>query len=132
MANLLIDIGNTTLQASWADGMTLGKTFRYQVTEINDGIENVKYSEAVYTVNITVSLNEQNELVATMTMNDKAVTELAANFENEYDYTPPVSDNPKTGDSTIPAMWIALLLTSGGAAITLFHRHKKANEEEEI
>lgn len=30
MANLLIDIGNTTLKASWADGMTLGKTFRYQ------------------------------------------------------------------------------------------------------
>ena len=30
MANLLIDIGNTTLKASWAYGMTLGKTFRYQ------------------------------------------------------------------------------------------------------
>ena len=30
MANLLIDIGNTALKASWADGMTLGKTFRYQ------------------------------------------------------------------------------------------------------
>lgn len=28
--NLLIDIGNTALKASWADGMTLGKTFRYQ------------------------------------------------------------------------------------------------------
>ena len=30
MADLLIDIGNTALKASWADGMTLGKTFRYQ------------------------------------------------------------------------------------------------------
>ena len=30
MANILIDIGNTALKASWADGMTLGKTFRYQ------------------------------------------------------------------------------------------------------
>lgn len=30
MANLLIDIGNTTLKLSWADGMTLGKTLRYQ------------------------------------------------------------------------------------------------------
>jgi type III pantothenate kinase len=26
----LIDIGNTALKASWADGVTLGKTFRYQ------------------------------------------------------------------------------------------------------
>ena len=30
MANLLIDIGNTALKAAWADGMTLGRTFRYQ------------------------------------------------------------------------------------------------------
>lgn len=30
MANLIIDIGNTAVKASWADGMTLGKTFRYQ------------------------------------------------------------------------------------------------------
>ncbi len=30
MANLIIDIGNTALKASWADGITLGKTFRYQ------------------------------------------------------------------------------------------------------
>lgn len=30
MANLLVDIGNTALKASWADRMTLGKTFRYQ------------------------------------------------------------------------------------------------------
>ena len=30
MANLLIDIGNTALKAAWADGVTLGKTFRYQ------------------------------------------------------------------------------------------------------
>ncbi len=30
MANLIIDIGNTVLKASWADGITLGKTYRYQ------------------------------------------------------------------------------------------------------
>ena len=30
MANLIIDIGNTALKAAWADGITLGKTFRYQ------------------------------------------------------------------------------------------------------
>ena len=30
MANLLIEIGNTALKAAWSDGMTLGKTFRYQ------------------------------------------------------------------------------------------------------
>ena len=30
MANLLIEIGNTALKAAWSEGMTLGKTFRYQ------------------------------------------------------------------------------------------------------
>ena len=38
MANLIIDIGNTALKASWADGMTLGKTFRYQGERMLDFI----------------------------------------------------------------------------------------------
>ena len=28
--NLLIDVGYTAIKAAWADGITLGKTFRYQ------------------------------------------------------------------------------------------------------
>ena len=38
MANLIIDIGNTALKASWCDGMTLGKTFRYQGERMFDFI----------------------------------------------------------------------------------------------
>ncbi len=38
MANLIIDIGNTVLKASWADGITLGKTFRYQGERMLDFI----------------------------------------------------------------------------------------------
>ena len=38
MANLIIDIGNTALKASWSDGMTLGKTFRYQGERMLDFI----------------------------------------------------------------------------------------------
>lgn len=30
MRNLIIEIGNTALKATWSDGITLGKTFRYQ------------------------------------------------------------------------------------------------------
>jgi type III pantothenate kinase len=36
--NLIIDIGNTALKACWADGMTLGKTFRYQGERMVDFI----------------------------------------------------------------------------------------------
>lgn len=38
MANLIIDIGNTALKAAWADGITLGKTFRYQGENMVDFI----------------------------------------------------------------------------------------------
>ena len=38
MANLIIDIGNTALKAAWCDGITLGKTFRYQGERIMEYI----------------------------------------------------------------------------------------------
>ena len=38
MANLLIEIGNTALKAAWSEGMTLGKTFRYQGEKVIDYI----------------------------------------------------------------------------------------------
>ena len=38
MANLIVDIGNTALKASWCDGITLGKTFRYQGERMMDFI----------------------------------------------------------------------------------------------
>lgn len=38
MANLIVDIGNTALKAAWSEGVTLGKTFRYQGERIIDYI----------------------------------------------------------------------------------------------
>ena len=38
MSNLIIDIGNTALKAAWADGVILGKTFRYQGEKMSDFI----------------------------------------------------------------------------------------------
>ena len=38
MANLLIEAGNTALKAAWAEGMTLGKTFRYQGEKVMEFI----------------------------------------------------------------------------------------------
>ena len=45
MANLIIDIGNTALKAAWADGMTLGKTFRYQGERMIDFILSLTVKE---------------------------------------------------------------------------------------
>lgn len=38
MANLIVDIGNTAVKASWSEGMTIGKTFRYQGEKVRDFI----------------------------------------------------------------------------------------------
>lgn len=38
MSNLIVDIGNTAVKASWSDGMTIGKTFRYQGEKVCDFI----------------------------------------------------------------------------------------------
>ena len=45
MANLLIEIGNTALKAAWAEGTTLGKTFRYQGEKVMEFILSVVEKE---------------------------------------------------------------------------------------
>ena len=104
----------------------IGKTYTYKLTEVNSGRANVTYSTAEYTITIAISLNEEtNTLEAAMTMDDIVATELAAAFENIYDYTPAPETPPQTGDTSNGVMWIALMLISGGAAITLCVADKK-------
>ena len=45
MPNLLIEIGNTALKAAWSDGMTLGKTYRYQGEKVMDFIQTLLRKE---------------------------------------------------------------------------------------
>lgn len=112
----------------------IGKTFTYKLTELNGGKANVTYSKAEYTVTVAISLNENNELVATLTLNGENSAAIVAAFENVYDYTP-ASDpeypnNPQTGDMTNLQLWVALLFVSGGGIIggTLYGRKRKTEE----
>ena len=41
MSNLLVEIGNTALKAAWSEGMTLGKTFRYQGEKMFEFIDSL-------------------------------------------------------------------------------------------
>ena len=45
MAHLLIEIGNTALKAAWSEGMTLGKTFRYQGEKVMEYIRTLLQKE---------------------------------------------------------------------------------------
>ena len=45
MSNLIIDIGSTALKAAWCDGMTIGRTFRYQGEGLLDFIVSLTEKE---------------------------------------------------------------------------------------
>ncbi len=113
----------------------IGNTYTYKLTEVNGGKANVTYSDAEYTVTVAIELNENNELVATLTKNSENVTAVVAEFENIYDYTPTPTTKPKpeypvipqTGDNFNLLLWFALLFVSGGGILgtTLYGRKKK-------
>lgn len=62
MSNLLIEIGNTALKASWSERMTLGKTFRYQGEKFIDFILSLTEKEkpAVMVVCSVFPLSDQD------------------------------------------------------------------------
>ncbi len=107
----------------------IGNTYTYKLTEVNGGKANVTYSDAEYTITVAIELNENNELVATLTKNSENVTAVVAEFENIYDYTPvpEYPDSPQTGDNSNLHLWFALLFVSGGGILgtTLYGRKRK-------
>ena len=112
----------------------IGNTYTYKLTEVNGGKANVTYSNAEYTIQVTIGLNGENKLFATLTVNGKAATAVSAAFENVYDYTvppqkPPASENPETGDSSMLQLWVALMFVSGGVVATTLCIKKKQEAE---
>lgn len=108
----------------------IGKTFVYKLTEVKGDRAHVQYSTAVYAFSISISLNAENKLVATVARNGVTVDTLTAEFENVYDYTPELPldpDNPPTGGNDDLTMWFTLLFVSGGTmmAISSFEKKRK-------
>ena len=65
MSNLLVEIGNTALKAAWSDGMTLGKTFRYQGEKWMDFTLSLTRKEkpAVMVVSSVYVLTEEDQKI---------------------------------------------------------------------
>lgn len=65
MANLIIDIGHTALKAAWAEGTTLGKTYRYQGERIMDFILSITSKErpSVMVVSTVREMTKRNEAI---------------------------------------------------------------------
>ncbi len=111
----------------------IGETYTYKLSEVDGKRANVKYSTAVYTITVKITLGEDNKLVATVTQDEKAVEIVNAEFVNEYDYSPPVEEqkeSPVTGNSGSLTFWFALLFVSFGGVITtaIYGKRKLKNK----
>ncbi len=76
----------------------------YQIKELNNGIANVIYDDAVYTVNVNISLEEREYKVeVTYSDGENTVTEMV--FNNKYqepEPTPTPTPSPDTDNHYIP------------------------------
>lgn len=63
MPNLLIEIGNTALKAAWSEGITLGKTFRYQGEKMFDYVDSLVEKErpVVMVVSSSIVIRPEEE-----------------------------------------------------------------------
>ncbi|MBQ8381716.1 MAG: VWA domain-containing protein [Clostridia bacterium] len=112
-------LGNAVITLTFTED-DIGKTYTYELSEVKGSIEGMTWSEAVYTVTVTISLDETtNTLVADLTVNGEEVDSAVAAFENVYDF----DEVPQTGDNLM--LWITLLAVSCGAILTLGVRRKR-------
>lgn len=102
-----------TLPFSDAD---LGKTHTYRLYEMDDARENVIYSDAVYTIEITLTVDAQNRIVASASMNGKPVQQIVAEFENIGNAGGAL---PHTGDTADIRLYVVLMLISAAGMIIL-------------
>lgn len=111
-----------TLPFSEAD---MGKTHTYRLSEINDGRENVSYSDQVYAIEIALCVDANKQPVASARVDGVPVQQIVAAFENEYHAGDVIL--PPTGDDSSLGLYIALLLVSGaGLALLLIRRNRQA------
>ncbi len=105
----------------------INQTYEYKLTEVPGDDIYMIYSEASYTIKVKITLNENNKLAATVTMDGKTTDNAVAAFENIYapDGFLPEGGAP-TGDNTNAGLWMALMMMSSGlAAILCFFRKRR-------
>lgn len=94
-----------------------GKSFTYKLFEIDTGMQGVTYDQKVYNIHITVTLGEDNKLVANVTVDGKIVTNAVTTFENTYHEEKP--GFPQIGDNINVAFWFLMALVSGTTCLVL-------------
>lgn len=114
--------GRASFSLSFA-GADIGKTYTYELSEINQGLAGMTYDDDVHEITVTVLLNESNELIAAFTMDGESADSLSATFENIYDAELP--DAPAAADNTTLVLWASLTAVSGTVLVFLMAYSKK-------
>ena len=94
----------------------IGKTFTYEISEINTGIGDIDYSDKTYTLTVTVGLNTAGQLIATVKLDGTETASPAVTFTNTYDPT----NTAKEQDVTVDVTKILNNKTATAAALSGF------------
>ena len=105
MAALLIDIGNTALKAAWADGITLGKTFRYQGERMVEFILSLTRKSRPELIVLSSIRNMSSQNVERITKECDRIIVLDSSKLND-DYQIPVHLTPDRAASIIAARYL--------------------------
>ncbi|MBP3428118.1 MAG: LPXTG cell wall anchor domain-containing protein [Clostridia bacterium] len=102
----------------------IGKTYTYELSEINDSRGGVTYDGRTYAIAITLAVCPDNRMTAQLTLNGEAAAEINAAFENRF----APAKLPTTGDSSSLTLYALMLLLSGaGLALLMRKGSRKAD-----
>ena len=114
----------------------LGKTFRYRLTETDEGKQGVTYDATIHDFQVEIGLDENYKLTAVLLLpgengqwEEAAWKEFTPEFTNQFNVDKPAepgSQPPKTGDNSNLHFWIMMMLASGLAAILLIRAERRA------
>lgn len=76
----------------------IGKTYTYKVTEIDTEIEGMVYSTDEFTIKVTVSVDNNGNLLVNLEDNPVPVDTLIVEFTNTYKGVPPKEEEPPKQD----------------------------------
>ena len=141
------DTGIETVLTSAKNGKTvfgisfsaddIGKTAHYKMYQLDNGIENVIYSDVVYDIYVTITLGEDNKLIATVICSGVEYANFVGEFETIYvkpQVDPPVIIDPPVEPDKF-YIWpiivdaaVALSIAIGWTVAHIVHKIKERKE----
>lgn len=111
--------GNANIGLTFTEN-DIGKTYKYKLSLVEGNIKGLTYSKETYDIEITITLNDSHQLVATIKLNGKVLNgPLIANFVNIYHVVPEVPSSPPTIDITDNTPYIKMMIISGGGLLLI-------------